>query len=67
LDTNIGLGTSYLRESTVVPEVALVREAVPHVAELALLDVLLDGVESLLLADLLAASVKLLPRRHYTG
>ena len=27
-------------------------EAVPHVAELALLDVLLDGVEGLLLGDL---------------
>ena len=42
----------YLWEGTVVPEVALVREAVPDVAELALLDVLLDGVQGLLLADL---------------
>jgi hypothetical protein len=43
---------SYLGKGTVVPEVALVREAVPHVAELALLDVLLDGVERLLLGNL---------------
>jgi hypothetical protein len=41
-----------LREGTVVPEVALVGEAVPDIAELALLDVLLDGVEGLLLGDL---------------
>ena len=43
---------SYLGEGTVVPEVALVGEAVTDVAELALLDVLLDGVEGLLLGDL---------------
>jgi hypothetical protein len=49
---DIGLAPSHLREGTVVPEVALVGEAVPHVAELALLDVLLDGVERLLLGDL---------------
>jgi hypothetical protein len=42
----------YLGESTVVPEVTLVREAVANVAEFALLDVLLDGVEGLLLGDL---------------
>jgi hypothetical protein len=35
---------SYLREGTVVPEVALVREAVADETELALLDILLDGV-----------------------
>jgi hypothetical protein len=45
-------GKSYLGESTVVPEVALVREAVPHEAELALLDVLLDWVEGFLFANL---------------
>jgi hypothetical protein len=42
----------YLGEGTVVPEVALVREAVADVAKLALLDVLLDGVKKLLLGDL---------------
>lgn len=44
--------SAYLREGTVVPKVALVREAVPHISELALLDVLLDRVESFLLANL---------------
>lgn len=43
---------AYLGESTVVPEVALVGEAVADEAELALLDILLDGVEKLLLGDL---------------
>jgi len=47
----LGLLT-YSWESTVVPEVALVREAVAHEPELALLDVLLDGIEELLLGDL---------------
>ena len=42
-----------LGEATVVPEVALVGEAVADVAELALLDVLLDGVQELLLGDLI--------------
>lgn len=51
---------TYLGEGTVVPEVAFVREAVADVAELALLDVLLDGVERLLLGDLRGASVKVL-------
>jgi hypothetical protein len=41
-----------LREGTVVPQVTLVREAVSDVSKLALLDVLLDGVEELLLGDL---------------
>lgn len=45
---------SYLGEGTVVPEVTLVGEAVTDEAELALLGVLLDGVESLLLGDLRA-------------
>ena len=43
---------AYLGEGTIVPEVALVREAVADVAQLALLGVLLDGVEELLLGDL---------------
>jgi len=45
VSTNLG-------EGTIVPEVPLVRETVADIAELALLDVLLDGVEGLLLADL---------------
>ena len=40
-----------LRESTVVPDVTVVREAVTDVTETALLDILLDGVERLLLRD----------------
>jgi hypothetical protein len=54
---DIGRAASYLREGTVVPEVALVGEAVADEAELALLGVLLDGVEGLLLGDLLGMSV----------
>jgi len=41
-----------LGEGTVVPDVAMVGEAVPHVAQLSSLDVLLDGIERLLLGDL---------------
>lgn len=41
-----------LRKGTVVPDVALVREAVANKAQLALLGVLLERVEVLLLADL---------------
>jgi hypothetical protein len=37
-----------LREGTIVPEIALVWEAVTNISKLALLDVLLDGVEGLL-------------------
>ena len=44
-----------LGEGTVVPEVSLVREAVANIAELALLDILFDGIEGLLLADLCTA------------
>jgi hypothetical protein len=40
-----------LREGTIVPDVAVVREAVAHVAQATLLDVLFDGVERLLLGD----------------
>jgi hypothetical protein len=54
---DIGQGASYLREGTVVPEVALVGKAVADEAELALLGILLDGVEGLLLGDLLGLSV----------
>jgi len=43
---------SYLREGTVVPEVTLMGKAVADEAQLALLNVLLDGVEELLLRDL---------------
>jgi len=43
---------TYLGEGAVVPEITLVREAVADEAELALLNVLLDGVEGLLLGDL---------------
>jgi hypothetical protein len=54
----LGLGVDSVRvlpglgEGTVVPEVTLVGEAVSDVSKLALLDVLLDGVEELLLGDL---------------
>jgi len=41
-----------LREGTVVPEVSLVWEAVADESKLALLDILLDGVEKFLLGDL---------------
>lgn len=47
----IEIGT-YLGEGAVVPEIALVGEAVADISELALLDILLDGVEELLLGDL---------------
>jgi hypothetical protein len=39
-------------ESTVVPEIALVREAVADESKLTLLDVLLDRVEELFFRDL---------------
>jgi len=54
----LGLGVDDIRvfpslgESTIVPEITLVREAVADESELALLDVLLDGVEELFLRDL---------------
>lgn len=46
---------TYLRESTVVPDVTLVGEAVTNESKLALLGILLDGVEGFFLADLLFA------------
>lgn len=42
---------AYLGESTIVPDVSVMRKAVAHITKLALLDVLLDGVERLLLGD----------------
>lgn len=44
---------TYSGESTIVPEIALVGEAIAHEPKLALLDVLLDGVEELFFRDLL--------------
>jgi hypothetical protein len=41
-----------LGESTIVPDVPVVGETVPHESELSLLDVLLDGVEGFLLGNL---------------
>jgi hypothetical protein len=41
-----------LREGAVIPQVAFVWKAVANETEFALLDVLLDGVEGLLLGDL---------------
>ena len=43
---------THLRERAVVPDVAVVGEAVADVTQTALLHVLLDGVEGLLLGDL---------------
>lgn len=43
---------TYLGEGTIVPQVTLVGKAVANVSKLALLDVLLDRVEELLLGDL---------------
>lgn len=44
--------TTYTWECTIVPKITLVWEAVAHKAELALLDVLFDGVQEFLLANL---------------
>lgn len=49
---NMVTSGTYLREGAVVPDVAVVREAVAHKTQAALLDVLLDRVERLLLRDL---------------
>lgn len=46
---------AYLRERSVVPEVTFVGKAIAHVAKLALLDILLDRIQLLLLRDLGAA------------
>jgi hypothetical protein len=42
----------YPREGTIIPEIALVREAVANETKLALLDILLDRVEELFFGDL---------------
>jgi hypothetical protein len=42
-----------LRESAIIPQIPLMREAVPHEPQLALLDILLDRVQQLLFRDLL--------------
>ena len=42
---------AYLGKGAVVPDVAVVGEAVAHVAQAALFDVLLDGIERLLFGD----------------
>lgn len=47
-----GRSKTYAGEGTVVPEVTLVGEAVADETELALLGVLLDGVEEIILGDL---------------
>ena len=46
------MGCTHLGESTVVPNVSVVGEAVSDVSKLAALDVLLDGVEGFLFRDL---------------
>ena len=46
------LAIQYLREGAIVPDVAMVGEAVVHKAQIALLDVLLDGIELLTSGDL---------------
>lgn len=43
---------THAREGTVVPEVTLVGEAVANETQLALLGVLLDGVEEFIFGDL---------------
>jgi hypothetical protein len=43
---------SYLGKRAIVPEIALVGEAVANEAQLALLDILLDGIEEIVLGDL---------------
>jgi hypothetical protein len=43
---------THLRECSVVPKIAVMGEAVSDVAELSLLDVLLDWVHQLFLRDL---------------
>ena len=46
------LNVTHSWESTIVPEVALVREAVANESELALLDVLFDRIQELVFGDL---------------
>lgn len=42
---------TYLWESAIVPDVSMMREAVAHITEPVLLDILFDGVERLFLGD----------------
>lgn len=51
---------TYSWEGTIVPEVALVWEAVSNESELALLDILLDRVEELVFRDLIIVNFLLL-------
>jgi len=46
------VGEAYAREGTVVPQITLVREAVPHETELTLFHILFDGVQEFFLANL---------------
>jgi hypothetical protein len=48
---------TYSGEGTVVPEVALVGEAVADESKLSFLDVLLDGVEEFIFGDLLLSKL----------
>lgn len=48
---------AYLREGTIIPEVAVMREAIANISELALLYILLDGVQWFLFRDLRATLV----------
>jgi hypothetical protein len=41
-----------LRKGAIVPDVSMVRETVPNVAQTTFFDVLLDGIEKLLFANL---------------
>lgn len=43
---------TYLRESAVIPEIAMMRKAISNVAEFALLDILLDWVHGFFLGNL---------------
>lgn len=54
----------YLRESTVVPDVAMMGEAVADITEFALLDVLLDRVKQLVLGDF---QLGIGPTRHFNN
>ncbi len=42
----------YLRESAIIPQIAVVGEAISDKSQLALLDILLDRIELLLFRDL---------------
>lgn len=52
---------AYLGECAVVPDIPVVREAVPDIAQLIAFDVLLDGVESFLFRDF---HLRICPTRH---